>query len=107
MFSLAESSVQLSRFTPLNLLVLGWGDSEFMSQLLLALGTGRRWAPQGVMYMVFLCNGSRLQVCDSLAWQAEWCMRLRFISWMSPELRCASVYEFGFMCWTEPHGGPT
>jgi hypothetical protein len=40
MFSLAESSMQLSRLAPLNLLVMGWGEHDFMAQLLLALGTG-------------------------------------------------------------------
>jgi hypothetical protein len=42
MFSLAESSMQLSRLAPLNLLVMGWGEHDFMAQLLLALGTGKR-----------------------------------------------------------------
>jgi hypothetical protein len=40
MFSLAEASMQLSRLVPLQLLVLGWGEHDFMAQLLLALGTG-------------------------------------------------------------------
>jgi hypothetical protein len=46
MFSLAESSMQLSRLAPLNLLVMGWGEADFMAQLLAALGTGE-WGPGG------------------------------------------------------------
>jgi hypothetical protein len=40
MFSLAESSMQLSRLAPLQLLVLGWGEQDFMAQLIAALCTG-------------------------------------------------------------------
>eukprot|EP00879_Flechtneria_rotunda_P008001 GHRR01008382.1.p1 GENE.GHRR01008382.1~~GHRR01008382.1.p1 ORF type:complete len:547 (+),score=202.87 GHRR01008382.1:457-2097(+) len=47
MFSLEESSMQLDRNRPVDLLVLGWGDMEFMTQLLLALGTGFSALPAG------------------------------------------------------------
>ncbi|WIA14491.1 hypothetical protein OEZ85_003013 [Tetradesmus obliquus] len=47
MFSLAEASMQLSRLAPLALLVLGWGEHDFMAQLLAALGTGSSALPAG------------------------------------------------------------